>query len=231
MEACDFHQRSPPARGRNCKFPFISSRVALGTSVKWENCKFGFHPHYCFPSFPFTWKELLANCTQVPLWGFSPRRATHTSLVIYDKCKHGLGVCQDEPETDQVHHIDPADALETSVFPCLRFAIIDKHGLVEGPSDWDRGTWPSILRAECTTWASWSPSTIRSTDERDSLLHFRRKFWLFVCPETGISLSSGVLCARFLMCPIINNTITKTSFLLHSFTSHLKTHATSRVRG
>ena len=36
-----------------------------------------------------------------------------------------------------MHHIDPADALETSGFPCLRFAIIDKHGLVEGPSDWD----------------------------------------------------------------------------------------------
>ena len=36
-----------------------------------------------------------------------------------------------------MHHIDPADALETSGSPCLRFAIIDKHGLVEGPSDWD----------------------------------------------------------------------------------------------
>ena len=37
----------------------------------------------------------------------------------------------------ELRHIDPADALETSGFPCLRFTIIDKHGLVEGPSDWD----------------------------------------------------------------------------------------------
>ena len=49
MEACDFHRRSSPAWGRNCKFPFISSRVALGTSVKWEDFKFGFHPHFRFP--------------------------------------------------------------------------------------------------------------------------------------------------------------------------------------
>ena len=74
---------------------------------------------------------------------------------------------------DRVHHIDPADALETSGFPCLRFAIIDKHGLVEGPSDWDiEGHGLPFCRQNARPWASFSPSAIRSTDERDSLLHF-----------------------------------------------------------
>ena len=99
------------------------------------------------------------------------------------------------------------------VFDC----IVVKHGLVEGPSDWDRGTWPSILRAECTTWASWSPSAIRSTDERDSLLDFRRKIWVASARKPDIRLSSGVPCARFLVCPIINNTITKTVFSVAFF--------------
>ena len=39
-------------------------------------------------------------------------------------------------------------------------------------------------------------------------------------PEIGFLL--GVSCARFLVCPIINNTITKTCFLSHSFINILE---------
>ncbi len=44
---------------------------------------------------------------------------------------HGLGVRQDRPELDRMHHIDPANALETS--GSFDFDFIDvKIGLVEG---------------------------------------------------------------------------------------------------
>ena len=40
--------------------------------------------------------------------------------------------------------------------------------------------------------------------------------WFRLSRKSGFPYSSGVPCARFLLCPIIKNTITKTSFLLHS---------------
>ena len=177
MEACDFHQRSPLARGRNCKFPFISSCVALGTSVKWENFKFGLHPHYRFPIISLHLKGIAGQLYPGP----------------------SLGVLTQESDTYEPRDLRLEQAwarrlsgqawngLSAPHRSCWRsrdkwfsFSLICNHRQA-----WSRrrsfrlgyrGTWPSILWVECTPWASFSPSAIRSTDERDSLLHFRRKF-------------------------------------------------------
>ena len=137
--------------------------------------------------------------------------------MIYDKSKHGLGVRQDKPETDRVHHIDPADALETSGSPCLRFAIIDKHGLVEGPSDWDiEGHGLPFCGQNARLGLPFPRLPSVQQMNESPVCIFEENVALSVS-ETGFPYSSGVLCAWFLVCPIIKNTITKTSFLLHSF--------------
>ena len=182
MEACDFHRRSPPAWGRNCKFPFISSCVALGTSVKWENFKFGFHPHYCFPIISLHLKGIAGQLYPGP----------------------SLGVLTQESDTFEPQDLrleqawarrPSGQAWNGSSAPhrsCWRsrdqwFSL---SSICNHRQAWSRrrsfrlgyrGTWPSILRAECTPWASFSPSAIRSTDERVPCLHFWRKCG-FVCP-------------------------------------------------
>ena len=54
----------------------------------------------------------------------------------------------------------------------------------------------------------------------ESLLDLRRKIAVVSARKPEIGFLLGVPCARFLVCPIINNTITKTCFLSHSFIIH-----------
>ena len=145
-----------------------------------------FHPHYCFPIISLHLKGIAGQLYPGPSsWGFSPRRATHSSLVIYDKSKHGLGVRQDEPETNWVHHIDSADALETSGF--LVFDLQSSTSMVSSKVlpigiSWDMA-FHSAGRMRALGFLS--PSAIRSTDEPVPCLHFWRKCG-FVCPRNPV---------------------------------------------
>ena len=117
--------------------------------------------------------------------------------------------------------IDPADTLETSGFPCLRFAIIDKHGLVEGRSDWDiEGHGLPFCGQNYMPWASFPH--LPSVQQMNSFpVCIFKENVAFVCSGKPVfRILPRVSCARFLSCPIIKNTITKTSFLLHSAIYH-----------
>ena len=194
MEACDFHQRSSPAWGRNCKFPFISSRVALGTSVKWENFKFGFHPHFRFPIISLHLTGIAGQLYPGPSLGvltqesdiFEPRDLRLEQA--WARCPSGQAWNgSSAPHRSNWRSRDQWFSL--SSICNHRQAWSRRRSFQLGY----QATWPSILRAECTTWASWSPSAIRSTDERDSLLHFRRQIWLSSARKLEFRLSSGVL--------------------------------------
>ena len=85
---------------------------------------------------------------------------------------------------DRVHHIDPADALETSgdlAYNCKSTASI--VSLMVHPMG-RLGTWPSILH-EYVRLGLCFPSDICSTDEHDSCLHFARKFGTCLSSETS----------------------------------------------
>ena len=142
MEACDFHQRSPPAWGRNCKFPFISSCVALGTSVKWVNFNSDFILIIVFLSFPFTWKELLAIVPRSLFGGSHPGERHVRASDSTTKSMLGSASVRTEPEVDRVYHIDPANALETKWFLWLRFHHRQDWSRRRVHTDGDQGTWP-----------------------------------------------------------------------------------------
>ena len=189
--------------GRNCKFSFHFFLCRLGYFSKMGKLHFGFHPHYCFPSFSFTWKELLANCTQVPLVGGSHPGERHIQASrSTTRASKGSASIRTSLKQIRVHHIDPADALETSGFPCLRLCNL-------------RQAWS---RRRSNRWEDWGcglpffgkngrlglpfPSAIRSTDEHVPCLHFRRKCGFCLFRKTGFLLSSwSILCSV----PIVAN--------------------------
>ena len=217
MEACDFHRRSSPAWGRNCKFPFISSRVALGTSVKWEDFKFGFHPHFRFPIISLHLKGIAGQLYPGP----------------------SLGVLTQESDT-----FEPRDLRLEQAWARRPSGQAWNGSSAPHRSCWrSRDQWFS-LSSICNHRQAWSRRRSFRLGSRDMAFHsagrmhdlgflvpvchpfnrwtrfpvaFSKKIWLSSARKPDIRLSSGVLCARFLVCPIINNTITKTVFSVAFF--------------
>ena len=212
-----FSSTVPSCQRKNCKFPVIFSCVALGTSVKWENFKFGFHPHFRFPIISLLLKGIAGQLYPGP----------------------SLGVLTQESDTYEPRdlRLEQAWARRPSGQACNGSSVPHR-------SCWrSKDQWFS-LSSICNRRQAWSRRRSFRLGSRDMAFHsagrmhdlgflfpvchpfnrwtrfpvaFFKKILAVVCPETGFPLSSGVLCARFLVCPIINNTITKTSFLLHSF--------------
>ena len=225
MEACDFHQRSPPAWGRNCKFPFISSCVALGTSVKWVNFNSDFILIIVFLSFPFTWKELLAIVPRSLFGGSHPGERHVRASDSTTKSMHGLGVRQDGAWNGSSVPHRSCERSRDQVVPLTSISSSSRLVSSKGPYWWWSRDMASILRAEWTTWCFWSPPAIRSTDELDVLCSIYYVNPCCVCANNRIIrffMEYPVLGS--LWDPIINNTITKTfvfcsilSFIAMSF--------------
>ena len=142
MEACDFHQRSPPARGRNCKFPFISSCVALGTSVKWDNFNSDFILIIVFLSFSFTWKELLAIVPRSLFGGSHPGERHVRASDSTTKSMHGLGVRQDGAWSGSSVPHRSCERSGDQVVPWLWFHRRQDWSRRRVLHDGDQGTWP-----------------------------------------------------------------------------------------
>ena len=82
----------------------------------WISSSLSFSYHFPSPE-----KILLANCTQVPLWGSLTQESdTYEPRDLRLRASMGSASVRTSLKQFKCYHIDPADALETSGFPCLR---------------------------------------------------------------------------------------------------------------
>ena len=209
MEACDFHRRSSPAYGKkNVSFLSFLPLSPWVLQYEWENYKFGFYPHSCFPSFILHLKGIAGQLYPGPSLGVltqesnklrasrSSTRASMGSASVRTSLRRiecATSILLDALETsgDLVYDLQSTTSIVSSmVHPMGR-----------------SGTWPSILREEL--YALGFASRLTSVQKMNKFLFpFSKKTLAFVCQITGIPCSSGVLCARYLSYPIITFTIT-----------------------
>ena len=209
MEACDFHQRSPPARGRNCKFlsflPVSSWVLQLNgiTSIRISSLlSFSYHfpspERNCWPLYPGPSLGVLTQESDT----YEPRILR--LRACWARRPSGRSLKWIECTTSILRTLWRPSGSLTSISSSSRLVSS------KGPTWWWSRDMASILRAGWTTLCFWSPTAIRSTDEPWSLLALlckpccvcanNRKFRFFMeYPVLGS-----------LWDPIINNTITKT---------------------